>query len=46
MLEYDDEAERGRGDVVPVGMLTGREASELVDGWKSKRGDNSGATPY
>jgi hypothetical protein len=46
MLEYDEEAERGRGDVVPVGVVTGREPREFVVGWKSKSGDSKGATPY
>jgi len=45
-LEYDEEADKGRGDAVPVGALTGRAPKELVLGVKSNKGDNSGATPY
>jgi len=46
MLEYDEEADRGRGDAVPTGALTGSAPNELVLGVKSNNGDNNGATPY
>ncbi len=45
MLEYDEEADNGRGETVPAGVLTGSAPRELV-GVKSNRGDNKGATPY
>ena len=46
MLEYDEEAERGRGDAVPTGAATGSAPRELVLGVKSNNGANKGATPY
>jgi len=46
MLEKDDEADRGRGEAVPVGCITGIVPSEFVLGVKSNKGDSKGATPY
>jgi len=46
MLEYDEDAERGRGDAVPTGAVTGSAPRELVLGVKSNKGDSKGATPY
>ena len=46
MLEYDEDAERGRGGAVATGAATGSEPRELVLGVKSNKGDNKGATPY
>lgn len=46
MLEYEEEADSGRGEAVPAGVLTGSAPRELVVGVKSNSGDNKGATPY
>ena len=45
MLEYDEDAERGRG-AVTAGAVTGSVPRELVLGVKSNKGDSNGATPY
>lgn len=47
MPEYDDEAERGRGEAVPAVVLTvNPPPSEFVVGVKSNKGSSNGSTPY
>lgn len=46
ILEYDDDAESGRGDAAPAGALTGSAPNEFVVGWKSNSGASREETPY
>lgn len=47
MLEYDDEADNGRGDAAePTAFPEGNVPIAFVFGVNSNKGDSSGATPY
>lgn len=46
MLENEDEADTGRGELIPPVFPTGRDPIEDVFGVKSNKGARSGATPY